>query len=103
METKRFEEDRISKRIIQELSAKYSIPPIKVRIAFEYQFKFLADTIRAGKFESVRLKYLGVFHVKPGRKHKIDKAFEIHRERLRLKNESDKEHTSGIQQLDISK
>lgn len=55
------------KVIIQKLATKYNLPLNKVEEAVYYQFKYTADIIKAGKFESVRLPYLGKFHVLPGR------------------------------------
>lgn len=53
--------------ILQILATKYNLPIQKVEEAVYYQFKYTADIIRAGKFEPVRLPYLGKFHVLPGR------------------------------------
>jgi len=55
------------KIIIQKLATKYNLPLNKVEEAVLYQFKYTADIIKAGKFEAIRLPYLGKFHVLPGR------------------------------------
>jgi nucleoid DNA-binding protein len=52
---------------IQKLASEYSLPLHKVEEAVYYQFRYVADTIRSGKFESVRLPFLGKFHVRKGR------------------------------------
>lgn len=53
--------------IIQRLASKYKLPLNKVEEAVFYQFKYTSKIIKQGKFESVRLPYLGKFHVLPGR------------------------------------
>ena len=55
------------KVIIQKLASEHNLPLHKVEEAVYYQFKYVADVIRAGKFESVRLPFLGKFHVRKGR------------------------------------
>lgn len=53
--------------ILQRLATKYKLPINKVKEAVYYQFKYASDVIKDGKFESIRLPYLGKFHVLPGR------------------------------------
>ena len=48
---------------IQKLASKHGLPLQKVEEAVYFQFKYVADVIRTGKFESVRLPFLGKFHV----------------------------------------
>ena len=55
------------KVILQKLATKYGLPIQKVEEAVYYQFKYTACIIKDGGFESVRLPYLGKFHVLPGR------------------------------------
>jgi nucleoid DNA-binding protein len=55
------------KVIIQKLASEHNLPLQKVEEAVYYQFKYVADVIRSGKFESIRLPFLGKFHVRPGR------------------------------------
>jgi nucleoid DNA-binding protein len=55
------------KVILQRLATKYKLPINKVKEAVYYQFKYASDVIKDGKFESIRLPYLGKFHVLPGR------------------------------------
>jgi nucleoid DNA-binding protein len=56
--------DRI---ILQKLATKYNLPIQKIEEAVYYQFKYTSNLIKSGSFESVRLPYLGKFHVLPGR------------------------------------
>lgn len=59
--------------ILQKLATKYNLPIQKIEEAVFYQFKYVSGTIKQGEFESVRLPYLGKFHVLPGRlKHLRD-------------------------------
>lgn len=46
---------------------KYNLPIQKIEEIVFYQFKFVKDVMKRGKFEAVRLPYLGKFHVNPGR------------------------------------
>jgi nucleoid DNA-binding protein len=55
------------KVILQRLATKYGLSIQKVEEAVYYQFKYTARIIKDGGFESVRLPYLGKFHVLPGR------------------------------------
>lgn len=55
------------KAILTNLATKYNLPISKVEEVVYSQFKYVAKTIRDGKFEAVRLPYLGKFHVNPGR------------------------------------
>ena len=55
------------KVILQKLATKYGLSIQKVEEAVYYQFKYTACIIKEGGFESVRLPYLGKFHVLPGR------------------------------------
>jgi nucleoid DNA-binding protein len=55
------------KVIIQRLATKYNLPLHVVEEAVYSQFAFVASTIRKGQFESIRLPYLGKFHVRGGR------------------------------------
>jgi nucleoid DNA-binding protein len=55
------------KIFLQKLATKYNLPIQKIEEAVYYQFKYVAKTIKQGEFQSVRLPYLGKFHVLPGR------------------------------------
>ena len=46
---------------------KYNLPIQKIEEIVFYQFNFVKDVMKRGKFEAVRLPYLGKFHVNPGR------------------------------------
>ena len=60
-------------KIIEELCIKYNLPrPIIEKIVRD-QFKFTASVMAEGEFRPVRLPYLGVFGVKPGRLEKLNK------------------------------
>ncbi len=55
------------KVIIQKIASEHNLPLQKVEEAVYYQFKYVANVIRNGKFEPVRLPFLGKFHVRKGR------------------------------------
>jgi nucleoid DNA-binding protein len=55
------------KTIIQRIASEYNLPISKVEEIVYHQFKYTAQLIRKGEFESVRLPYLGKFHVRKGR------------------------------------
>lgn len=55
------------KVIIQKIASEHNLPLQKVEEAVYFQFKYVSDVMRQGKFESIRLPFLGKFHVTPGR------------------------------------
>ena len=62
------------KIILQRLATKYDLPIQKIEEAVYYQFKYVSQVMKRGKFESVRLPYLGKFHVLPGRLKHLNNA-----------------------------
>lgn len=62
------------KIILQRLATKYDLPIQKIEEAVYYQFKYVSQVIKKGNFESVRLPYLGKFHVLPGRLKHLNNA-----------------------------
>lgn len=61
------------KRILQKLATKYNLPINKVEEAVFSQFKYTGNLIRKGEFESIRLPYLGKFHVLESRLKHLNK------------------------------
>ena len=55
------------KVILQKLSMKYNLPINKIEEIVFYQFKYAANIIREGKFESIRIPYFGKFTAHPTR------------------------------------
>ncbi len=55
------------------LATRYNLPLSKIEEIINYQFKFVGETMKKGKFESVRLPYFGKFHVKKKRLEYIQK------------------------------
>lgn len=53
--------------IIQKLATKYELSIQKVEEAVYHQFKYTHSVIKKGKFDAIRLPYLGKFHVVEGR------------------------------------
>ena len=53
--------------IIQILATKYNIPLAQVESAVNYQFTYVTEVMKEGKFESVRLPKFGKFSAQPGR------------------------------------
>lgn len=94
-------------RVIDELAKKYKLPKVVIREIVESPFRFTAEIMRKGDFESVHLLYLGKFAVKPGRKRFMQRYHKL-REYLTSKekelNECYKDYISdsrGIHELDI--
>lgn len=52
------------KVIIQKLATKYNLSLTKIEEAIYYQFKVVANVMKNGEFESIRLPYFGKFHAK---------------------------------------
>jgi len=63
-------------KIIEELSIKYNLPKPIIEKVVRDQFKFTAEVMAQGEFKPMRLPYLGVFGVKPGRLEKLNKKKE---------------------------
>lgn len=62
----------VSRREIEkELAEELGIPLEEVSKATHSQFQFVAQTMRKGKLEQVRLPYFGRFYVHPKRKEKF--------------------------------
>tara|TARA_B100001093_G_scaffold132437_7_gene125076 strand:+ start:2484 stop:2714 length:231 start_codon:yes stop_codon:yes gene_type:complete len=55
------------KEIIQRLATKHNLPLSKIESIINYQFKFVGEIIKKGKFKAVRLPYFGKFSVNKGR------------------------------------
>ena len=64
--------------MIQQLASEHNLPLQKVEEAVYFQFKYVADVIRTGGFESVRLPFLGKFPVNERRlrylKERLDRS-----------------------------
>jgi len=63
-------------QIIAKIAAKTNQPEEVVEKLIRSQFDFIADTMREGNGESVRLQYFGIFGVKQKSKERIDKLYE---------------------------
>jgi nucleoid DNA-binding protein len=63
----------MTRELLQRLANKHNIPLQTVREAVLHQFKYVAQTMKDGGFEAVRLPYLGKFHVLPGRLKHLQK------------------------------
>ena len=61
------------KIIIQTLATKYKLPLKDIAKITEYQFKFIFNTMKKGKFDSIRLPYFGKFSVNKKRVEYINK------------------------------
>jgi len=59
-------------KIIEEISIKYNLPRLTVEKIVKDQFRYTASIMAKGDFTPVRLPYLGVFGVKPGRLEKLN-------------------------------
>ena len=55
------------KVILQKLSMKHDLPINKIEEIVFHQFKYAAEIIRQGKFESIRIPYFGKFTAHPTR------------------------------------
>ena len=70
------------KIIIQKIATRHNLPLNKVEEIVFYQFKYVADMIKNGGFESVRLQYFGRFHAKKGRIAHLNEKTRRKNERL---------------------
>jgi nucleoid DNA-binding protein len=58
---------KTEKAVIQKLATKYNLPLNKIEEIVYYQFKYVANIMKAGNFEAIRLPYFGKFHAKKSR------------------------------------
>ena len=58
---------RDREEIVRKLSYKYDIPIKVVNNIVNYQFKYIADTMKKGNFDTIRLPYFGKFTVNKSR------------------------------------
>lgn len=61
------------REIIHYLANKYNLPLSKIEEIVNHQFKFVADVMDKGEFDSIRLPYFGKFSVKAGRLKHINR------------------------------
>lgn len=61
------------KQIYKELAEKFKLPVEVIEKITDSQFEFLKHVISKGEDEQVRLQYLGLFMVKPGRRETVRK------------------------------
>ena len=59
--------------LIYFLANKYNLPIQKIEEIVNYQFKFVTNIMKFGKFETVRLPYFGKFSAKKERIKHINK------------------------------
>lgn len=51
----------VKEDIINILSNKYNLSKVEIKEIVDSQFSFVRDTMKDGKFNSVRLPYFGIF------------------------------------------
>lgn len=56
------------KELYKQLAEEFGLPIEVIEKVTDSQFEFLKHVISSGKDEQVRLQYLGLFEVKPGRR-----------------------------------
>lgn len=61
------------------LAKKYNLDVDVVRKVCISQFEFTKSIIQSGKDEPIRLAYLGLFRVKPGRRDAVKKKGELNK------------------------
>tara|TARA_R110000737_G_scaffold245467_1_gene256090 strand:+ start:1413 stop:1646 length:234 start_codon:yes stop_codon:yes gene_type:complete len=69
--------------IVHFLAARYDLTVKQVERIVTYQFKFVADIMTKGKFESIRLPYFGKFSVNSKRVKYIN---ELKNEKKKARN-----------------
>jgi nucleoid DNA-binding protein len=65
---------RNKEQLIQKLAEKYALPHKEVEKIVSSQSKLVRKTMAAGKFEAIRLPFLGRFWAKPARIKNIQDA-----------------------------
>lgn len=64
---------RNKKLIVYYLANKYNLPLSKIEEIIGHQFKYIAEIMKKGDFETIRLPYFGKFSVKSKRVDHINK------------------------------
>lgn len=77
----------LHKKIYAELAEKYKLPVPIIEKICDSQFEFTSGIIAKGNDEPVRLQYLGIFKVKPGRRDTVKKR----KERMKKIHEENKQ------------
>lgn len=76
-------------KIYNEVAIEMGLSKNRIRSIAESQFSFIGKTIRDKNLDSIRLQFLGMFKVKPGRLRGLSpEAKEIIKQRSIKKNES---------------
>tara|TARA_B100000287_G_C20398151_1_gene688502 strand:- start:524 stop:739 length:216 start_codon:yes stop_codon:yes gene_type:complete len=65
--------DKLQSDIVERLASKYNKPEHVVEKVIRSQFKLVLDIMQEQKYETIRLRYLGAFGVKPGRLKQLKK------------------------------
>lgn len=63
--------------LINKIAGKLNLDEDVVEKAIRSQFRFVAETMQYGSFESVHLHYLGKYAVKPNAVDRLNKKKEI--------------------------
>ena len=61
------------KNLVAKLAKKHKLPEHVIERIAAHQFQFVADTMRSGSLEPVRLHQFGVFHVPDYKRAKFKK------------------------------
>lgn len=65
--------DKLYKNLYKKLADKYKLPVEVIEKITDSEFEFAKTIISEGKDEPIRLQYLGLFRVKPGRRELVQK------------------------------
>lgn len=79
----------LHKKIYKELAEEFDLPVTIIEKICDSQFEFVKQTMMSGKDEQVRLQYLGLFKVNPGRRETVRKRVERMRQ-IHEKNKQEK-------------
>lgn len=85
-------------KLLESLAKKYELPVHIIEYIGKYQFKYVADHIKANDTTPIRLMYFGAFMVPPKKKEFIElkkRSKDARRERLRRLEELDMERRTN--------
>ena len=68
-------EHQYQQGIINKLAEEYDLHKDEVREAVMHQFRFIRKVMKKGKYESVRLRYFGKFHVNQKRLEHVQNKY----------------------------
>lgn len=79
--------EKINNNEVSRIAKEMNLREIDVYNAIEFQFNYVSETIKKPNIDSIRLKFLGLFRVKPRMVDKLIEKIEKENEQPLVKKE----------------